>query len=197
MTTKARDSRLRGTLAWGGHNARLSIPLFPHRPCSDLGPEDAQSLNRYAYVGNDPVNSLDPLGLSRWDIQMPDGSLFWGGAGWGVGWNSLDILGAAFSVTYVNGDPKYLSEDIAGLESLINGPIGAALSRLRTLLSDDPNCLAFLNANKRDALQSLDTIVKLGLYGQEPLPPRPNPDGTYTITNAQSGRLRQHQGSRF
>src|SRR5207247_5272823 len=36
---------------------------------------DPQTLNRYAYVRNSPLNAIDPEGLDGWDE--------WGGGGWG------------------------------------------------------------------------------------------------------------------
>jgi RHS repeat-associated protein len=54
-------------------------------PDPDLGSMDItnpQSLNRYAYVGNDPVNFLDPLGLRNCSAD-PCGVAGWGSIGGG------------------------------------------------------------------------------------------------------------------
>jgi RHS repeat-associated protein len=41
-----------------------------------------QSFNRYAYVQNDPVNFVDPLGLDPppepWEVSMVEGFRYWG-----------------------------------------------------------------------------------------------------------------------
>jgi len=37
---------------------------------SSLEPDDPQSMNRYAYCGNNPLNFIDPTGLWRWSLAM-------------------------------------------------------------------------------------------------------------------------------
>jgi hypothetical protein len=52
---------------------------------------DPQSLNRYAYVSNDPANRIDPSGLEE-TVPHPDFSMFW------------DFIG------YVNAGPGFIPE---------------------------------------------------------------------------------------
>ncbi len=49
---------------------------------------DPQSFNRYSYVGNDPMNFVDPSGLSKWDDEI-------------IGW--FQTMGFDASVSGLNG----------------------------------------------------------------------------------------------
>lgn len=56
-------------------------------------PTNPQSLNRYSYVENDPVNFIDPMGLLKYigPVYPPNNPSYVGteyGFGWGWGWNS-------------------------------------------------------------------------------------------------------------
>ena len=64
-------------------------------------------------------------------------------------------------------------------------PIWNALSRLRNLLANDPDCLSFLNSAGTDALGRLATIMD-GYYGQAGILPTKNQNGNWTMTNAVS-----------
>jgi len=46
-----------------------------------VDPSDPQTWNRYAYVRNSPLNTIDPEGLDGWDD--------WGGFGGGFGWGDF------------------------------------------------------------------------------------------------------------
>jgi uncharacterized protein RhaS with RHS repeats len=60
---------------------RLGRWLSPDPLAGDV--TDPQSLNRYAYVLNNPTNFSDPLGLRQaWDDPFDTG----GGGGWDVGY---------------------------------------------------------------------------------------------------------------
>jgi hypothetical protein len=63
------------------HLSRQAVSLWPNRdPIEERG-----GLNLYDYVGNDPINDIDPLGLIRWK------DLGW--ATWGLVGNGLGIAG--------------------------------------------------------------------------------------------------------
>ena len=73
------------------------------------------------------------------------------------------------------------------LNPIITAPINAALNRLSSLLRNDPNCLKFLNSQKGDALDTINTLLANDLYGQEPIVPQPLPDGSFNVVNAHTG----------
>ena len=65
----------------------------PYSGSMDL--TDPQSLNRYAYVGNGPVNKVDPLGLvtpmADCDTHLDARCYFDGGRG-GENWKEFDLM---------------------------------------------------------------------------------------------------------
>ena len=62
-----------------------------------------QSLNRYAYVGNDPLNAVDPGGT----VSLPHPQEWWlsigGGTEFGSGWNEFYMLEAMLEPSSVEG----------------------------------------------------------------------------------------------
>jgi RHS repeat-associated protein len=71
------------------YESNLGRWLAPDPMAGDI--LNPQSLNRYAYVLNNPVNSTDPLGLFLWPEDPWGGG--GGGGGWGGGWGGYYIDG--------------------------------------------------------------------------------------------------------
>ncbi len=59
------------------YNSRLGRFMSPDPVAGDVG--DPQSLNRYAYVENDPTNFTEPLGLFKYACLNDDGICGWTG----------------------------------------------------------------------------------------------------------------------
>jgi RHS repeat-associated protein len=101
-----------------------------------VNPADPQSWNRYAYVGNRPLNSTDPLGLDDvWWGCDPDEILSYvcsdddgGGGGGGGG----DDFGGPDPIWLVLGPPGFTPGDEAGLSNPANSLFG--LTNLLTLI---------------------------------------------------------------
>jgi RHS repeat-associated protein len=164
---------------------------------------DPQSFNRYSYVLNDPINLVDPEGeYCSWDDGTSDDPPSDGGATeqecntqggtWIPGPSSADTTvvvtaNAPDDIAIVT--PTSTDQLNISMNALVNAPILAALNRLADLLSNDPKCLAFLNANAppgTDALATLKTIANFGQYGKDLLSITQS-GGGITITNAQNG----------
>lgn len=170
-----------------------------------------QSLNRYAYVGNDPINKIDPLGLK----MFPD---WWGGSLWGD-----TPFFADFSITFIDCvsqsegfinppgqepggvrvtvtqcdwetfDFNFLRAPEGGGGGGGGGLINKRLQELKDLL--DPKCLEFLGGKGIDTKQYIDDLIKFDAVGQARIEPRPNPDGTISIATAQSPGLSEGQAT--
>jgi RHS repeat-associated protein len=151
-----------------------------------------QSLNRYSYVRNDPVNFVDPLGLyCAWDDGTFDDNPEDGGATQqqcdDEGGTWIDLPGPDVTSITVNGGNDQNDTGLSDLNTLIAGPVGVALETLAALLQIDPKCLQFLNSQNGDAVGTINTVLTNNLYGQEPIVPQANGNGTFTITNAHTG----------
>jgi RHS repeat-associated protein len=118
------------------------------------GPSAPQSLNRYSYVSNNPVNLIDPLGLFclLWEVDVL------------VKHGTTDIV-AVTSVSCV----AEISDDFlgGGPGGVGGGPSGGGganvdikdlRDRLLNALINDPDCLTFLGARVGGALGLLETI---------------------------------------
>jgi RHS repeat-associated protein len=73
-----------------------------------------ESLNAYPYVGNSPLNLIDPLGLYSWDEFLEDASNFAAGFG--------DNLTSGFGLTRIVGLPsftEYVREKV-GINDVVN-----------------------------------------------------------------------------
>src|SRR5579859_7982642 len=83
-----------------------------------VDPTDPQSWNRYAYAGNSPLDSVDPLGLDYCDIMPtsdPDECTAMGGQ-WGNGGNDSTGGSDPFSCT-VDGIPTPCQQELEALKS--------------------------------------------------------------------------------
>ena len=96
---------------------------------------DPQSLNRYSYVGNDPVNRIDPSGLEE-TVPRPDFSMFW------------DFIG------YVNAGPGFIPGGADNPELIIK----KAKMKVKKLLTKD--CIDFLTNLVLQALKQINTESK-------------------------------------
>ena len=114
-----------------------------------------ESLSRYSYVGNDPVNAVDPLGLDlglichfepRKDGTYEITNCWWVdfGGGGGVGGGGGGGGGVA-------------------------AKINQRAKQLRDLLAKDADCLAFLKSGGQDPLEYLDKAIADGKFGSADL----------------------------
>ncbi len=147
---------------------------------------DPQSLNRYRYVRNDPVNLIDPLGLhilhAQVDPAVLDAFREFHGLGaspvcvsFTVGRDTESPRRDSFCSLVADRPPRDPGDD----------PISEGLKKLKTLLPNDPDCLAFLNSQKMDALSLLQGLADHNLVGKDSIAPKIH-DGTISITNAQT-----------
>jgi RHS repeat-associated protein len=223
FTTYERDSESGNDYAMARYNiSRLG--RFSSRDPLTGSTSDPQSLNRYPYVRNDPIDFVDPSGrllapknpscaavdCSSMGAGGGGGSDAWlfdalmlaldpssdfsitSGATWnGEEWVPQDDPGAILGLQAPDlGPPSWA----ANLQNPFTGPqpqpakpvdpIWDALSRLKDLLANDPDCLAFLGRAGINALDRLGTIMD-GYYGQAGMLPTKK-DGTWTVTNAVS-----------
>jgi hypothetical protein len=89
---------------------------------------DPQSWNRYAYVTNDPTNSIDPLGLSN--VSDYRG---WGGGGGGGFWGLLMGLYAQLSgLADINGGCTM--DGAAASCGTVQGAVGAGAAFMLVLI---------------------------------------------------------------
>jgi RHS repeat-associated protein len=105
------------------YNSNLGRFLSPDPVGGSLG--NPQSLNRYAYTANNPMNFVDPSGT----VTVPPGGLGggWGGLtniylgllasqpGFGTGWNEFDIL---FGMNYEDGSAFFVKGAFAVMNYL-------------------------------------------------------------------------------
>ncbi len=89
---------------------------------------DPQSLNRYAYVMNDPVNLVDPLGLSPAElattVQLLPGDAWdgWGGSGGGsCTLNGQDIPCGFLARGWASGAFEQCPDNRCGVRTIIHG----------------------------------------------------------------------------
>jgi len=158
-----------------------------------------QSMNRFSYVQNDPINAADPSGL----VRTPWGFAF-SEVGFGSSWNEFDLLTGAFVLQGVSVNwhiainPELTAEDTSawfvidsiepvygGLLMDPGGPGGGAQARIdrarnqARLLLSDPDCADFLKGliaaisrTSKDGV-SLDDFLK----GFDSLTIVPTPQG--------------------
>jgi RHS repeat-associated protein len=131
-------------------------------------PESPQSWDRYAYVGGDPVNRIDPDG-NRWVCVGPsdDLSCYW----------LPDDLGTGGGSGGTNGGDgnRSLRDDEGRLETVaVNRPtlkVIATLAGLRRALASDPDCLQWLESglagNNADVFNKFyNQLIGIGPNGQ-------------------------------
>jgi len=118
---------------------------------------DPQSLNRYTYVRNDPVNFIDPDGRSIWGALSAIGSAVWGGIrSIGSGFDLLmDFMWGAVKDWYMYNGGSTSEEYNAIQDAVISsatGPLGSShsqtLSETQAHASTavfQGTCLTFLN----------------------------------------------------
>jgi RHS repeat-associated protein len=78
------------------YNARIYNPTLGRMMSADpivADPFSTQGFNRYAYVGNNPLNATDPTGMME---APPENTLWPGKKGGGSPWGKLDIRGGTW-----------------------------------------------------------------------------------------------------
>jgi RHS repeat-associated protein len=136
------------------------------------------SLNRYSYVGNDPINSVDPSGL----LTIIIGGFLNGQATWGQPdtdmWKAIrDTFGedprvfewAALAVFY----PLYSDIQLAGVElaKFLNGYDFKEGEKLNIVAhSHGGNVVKVASQNLRQSTRSIDNLVTLGTAQNYDLP---------------------------
>jgi RHS repeat-associated protein len=181
------------------YNPRLARFMSADPLAGDIA--DPQSLNRYAYVGNNPINFTDPTGMDPCydnegvvDLYRPNC-----GPGGGGGGDPLPNGRGPDPDRYDCGSPDMTYIDWAGCYRgcewraggrgchLLSGgtPITRAIQRVQEAVSNDSKCLAFLNNNGGDALGILSGLVyDPSLVGSQALGATSNPNGSISIIHA-------------
>jgi len=109
---------------------------------------DPQSLNRYSYVSNDPVNRIDPLGLFclLWEID--------------VTFRGSTIVSQSTSCILEIADEIGGQGPGGGATPAGGGPSDKVKSALKRLLNVlDPDCLKFLNSKGIDATKYINDLL--------------------------------------
>jgi RHS repeat-associated protein len=137
---------------------------------------DPQTLNHYAYARNNPVNLVDPAGLSPYAIKAPNS--FDCGMDCGFGWSALDFLitGEGF-VGGENGDvadwfPGYFNGAFVSLLGTGGGTIyGPAVNLAARVLSGKNDCAEFFNSsvlfNSQDTAANAANALASDNFGTE------------------------------
>jgi RHS repeat-associated protein len=135
---------------------------------------DPQSLNRYAYVFNDPANLSDPLGLEGGRPQTLC-------VIHGMSWPSIMCEWFMGKSDGPGGGGTEGQQGGGG-----GGPIDDILRKLREQLEKDTKCLEFLSRMGVNPLKVLDDLISQRLVGAAPILPSKNKKGEWSITNAQT-----------
>ena len=131
-----------------------------------------QSLNRYSYTGNDPINGVDPLGLDTL-CATPFITTVWSDG------HKETITGSPVCVYW---DPFFVGMvPVPGGSDQNKTDISRLRERLWKALVSDPNCLNFLGIGGAvGVLELVDTIpIDVGNYGS---PEQGDAITTYGIT---------------
>jgi RHS repeat-associated protein len=123
FTGQERDAES-GLYYYGGRYYNPAVARFTTADPFVQFPENPQSLNRYAYAGNNPVNITDPTGYSWWgdffrglfsffnfwdsEVRVPiPGTPIYIGYNWGNGTASVGIIGTQTKLSYDVGDKNW------------------------------------------------------------------------------------------
>ena len=145
-----------------------------------------QSLNRYAYVTNDPINAVDPSGM----LIIPGGGYVPWGPGFGWNWNEFDLLDRQIGTAplYHSDNANFPFENYTSdqLSSLADDRVIDYLGRVPVYAST----LLESNEENRDRLTSNEKVLKMlyclwksGGYGN----PRTERSMWITETNGEFG----------
>jgi RHS repeat-associated protein len=186
-----------------------------------------QSLNRYAYVLNNPTTLTDPLGLG----DCPPGthqigpgqceSYFTGAdqlALVGPGWDEFDLMlytacgegGCSTGLDFAGAAiANWLSTRQNSKPPVVTNPsqtgpqqvaIGTMLAKLLAALACDPDCTSFLAQNGLDPIETLTAIIANENYGHADISSGGNSYGTAAVTTgvgAQAGIFINNEGAFF
>ncbi|MGH9725429.1 MAG: RHS repeat-associated core domain-containing protein, partial [Candidatus Acidiferrales bacterium] len=105
------------------------------------GAGNPQSLNRYSYVGNDPIDGADPSGMVL-ILNLYGG--FGGGGGFGSDWNEFDAMNIKFIAPYRYVDGIPIDAEVGTGLALMGGQTGNPLAGIVGSASQPqkPPCLA-------------------------------------------------------
>jgi hypothetical protein len=147
-----------------------------------------QSLNRYIYVENNPLNAVDPTGHLTWwqagllgiavggAIVLTGGLLVGAGVIAGTGWTGLLIGGLAGGAAgAINGglnngvSGSWTWDGTAAWQGGVIGAIGGAVSGFLTGPALTPQAQSAVNGVKKLFMMAVDAIKEYGGY----MPPIP------------------------
>jgi len=131
-----------GLYYYGGRYYDPQLGRFVQPDPTVPDPEDSQSLNRYSYVRNNPLNAADPSGLDDSGGGDFGGSDFWGGDWFGAGWgnnnnpsaNNSSQWSFNFNITY---DFAIAQFTLLGRLDPGGAEFSAQLSYVQSLFYDD------------------------------------------------------------
>ena len=153
-----------------------------------------QSLNRYTYVTNDPVNFVDPLGLDEVPCTMANGCYIvftWDTPLYGNG-GSVAGVGGGFGGAGEEGKPLVFIG--GGRRSGGNGPVGKARRAVDDILKGNGECAKFFNQGASSFLGGASSQTAADLFDSDNI--NVESGKATTITKSADGSLTQPYAAR-
>ena len=136
-----------------------------------VDPSNPQSWNRYAYVLNNPVNAVDPLGLDDFAPLLDGGSgADWAGPGASSFWAIFDASTSSRQVFYINANWQVMDAqkvlgpafyDLPGFSNPIAQAEGAYASWVNAIFQNGGDTITWRNG----VTVSIDWSIESGAYG--------------------------------